>query len=252
MTKEERIAQLAELKAKAEEHCKLYNEAFQEARFTDASAEEAIITETVNEYTRIVRDGVFQHCKESENPMLEAVKLLSFETIAAKDNKTEESKIPVRSIEPREKTIDLLKLHKYCEGIGAQKDWPYRIQKFNMLLTLRTCEKLGVKKSEISKINDSYLMSDIARQINLGKTPLSNTALLKTLQNITTAMIGDGYKVTSHDVEYLLGIYTKKGRKALSVTCANHSYLTRYLMEICNKIVTANCYEVGAKMKKEN
>lgn len=247
MTKEERIAQLAELKAKAEEHCKLYNEAFQEARFTDASAEEAIITETVNEYTRIARDGVFQQCKESGDAMLEAVKLLSFETIAVKDDKTDESKIPVRKVEPREKAIDLLKLHKYCEGIGAQKDWVYRIQKFNMLLTLQKCIDLGV---DPKKVNDSYAMSDLARQIEFGKTPTSKTNILKTLQAVVDAMLGEGYKATSHDVNYLLSIYAKKNRKALSVTCANHSYLTRYLAEICHRIVTGESYDVVYKEKK--
>lgn len=247
MTKEERISQLAELKAKAEEHCKLYNEAFQEARFTDASAEEAIITETVNEYTKIARDGVFQQCKESGDAMLEAVKLLSFETIAVKDDKTDESKIPVRKVEPREKAIDLLKLHKYCEGIGAQKDWVYRIQKFNMLLTLQKCIDLGV---DAKKVNDSYLMSDLARQIEFGKTPTSKTNILKTLQAVVDAMLGEGYKATSHDVNYLLSIYAKKNRKALSVTCANHSYLTRYLAEICHRIVTGEPYDVVYKEKK--
>lgn len=248
MTNEERVLKLAELRATAEEHCKAYNAAYQEGDFAKATHLDTLITETVNEYTQTARDGVFAICKESGDPMLEAVKRLTFLTIAAKDEKVEEDKIPVRSIIEREKAIDLIRLNKFCDGIGASKDWIYHIQKFNMLLTMQKCIDLGI---DAKKVNDSYLMHDLARQIDLGKTPTSKTNILKTLQGIVTAMLGEGYKATSHDVNYLLSIYSKKNRKALSVTCANHSYLTRYLAEICHRIVTGESYDVVFKVKKE-
>ena len=248
MTNEERAYQLATLEEEAKEHCKFYNAAYQEARFSDAAAEAAIVTEKVNEYTRVARDGVFEICKNSENPMLEAVKRLTFATIAAKDTQTDGDKVPVRSIVPTEKPIDLIRLHKYCGSIGANKEWAYHVQKFNMLLTMQKCVDLGI---DPRKVNDSYYMHEYAKQVDLGKTPTSKTNILKTLQSIVTAMLGDGYKATSHDVNYLLSIYSKKNRKALSVTCANHSYLTRYLAEICHRIITGESYDVVYKAKKE-
>lgn len=250
MTIEERKLKLAELKATAEEHCKAYNDAYQNGDFAKATHIDSLITEAVNEYTRIARDEVFSICKESGDPMLEAVKRLTFMTIAAKDTKVEEGKIPVRSIIEREKAIDLVRLNKYCGKIGADNNWYYSIQKLNMLLTVRVCKELGVKTDEMKRINDSYLMSDIARQIDLGKTPMSNTGLLKVVQTVVEQMLGEGYKATSHDVNYLNRIYAKKGRKALSVVCANHSYLVRYLAEICHNIVTKEGYSALCKTKE--
>jgi len=49
-----------------------------------------------------------------------------------------------------------------------------------------------------------------------------------------------------------MSIYSKKSRKALTVTCANHRYFVNYLAEICHRIVTPGAtYEVEFKAKKE-
>ena len=64
-------------------------------------------------------------------------------------------------------------------------------------------------------------------------------------------MLGDGYKATSHDVNFLMSVYTKKGRKALSVSCANHRFFCGYIAEVCHRIVTNKAYEVEYRAKKE-
>ena len=93
-------------------------------------------------------------------------------------------------------------------------------------------------------------MSEIAQKYNLGKNPASKTNLLKTLTSIVQAMIGDEYKAVSHDVNFLLSVYSRKSRKALTVTCANHKYMRGYVMEICHRIVTGATYDIDFKMKK--
>ena len=100
------------------------------------------------------------------------------------------------------------------------------------------------------EIDSSYAMSEIARAIDMGKTPTSNTNLLKTLQRIVTAMIGPEYKATSHDVNFLMSVYSRKSRKALTVACANHKYLRQYMMEVCNHIVTKTPYSVDYRKQK--
>ena len=74
--------------------------------------------------------------------------------------------------------------------------------------------------------------------------------MLRTLQTIVTSMLGEGYKATSHDVNYLLSVYTKKNRKALTVSCANHKNFTSYIAEICHRIVLGKHYDVEYKAKK--
>ena len=249
MTREENIAKLNGIRADAEAKCKEYNELYQNGKFEEAGKVDEALKKLINEYTGIVRDMCFEDCKNTENPMLTAVKTLSYTTIFAKDEEVGESKTPVRSIEERAKTIDLLRFKKFCGGhLGHDQNWDHAIQKMNFTLTAQKCKDLGI---DPKRVNDSYSMSEIAKQYDLGKNPASNTNLLKTLQIIVTAMLGEGYKATSHDVNYLTSIYSKKTRKALTVTCANHRYLTAYICEICHRIVTGASYEVLFKAKKE-
>ncbi len=96
-------------------------------------------------------------------------------------------------------------------------------------------------------------MSEIAREFDMGKNPTSKTNLLKTLQTVITAMLGEQYKATSHDVDFLMSVYSKKNRgKALTVTCANHRYFRNYLAEVCHRIATGKTYELDFKTKKDN
>lgn len=137
---------------------------------------------------------------------------------------------------------------KYCGGIGHDKNWMHIAQKMNFLLTAQKAKDLGL---DPQKVNDSYAMSEIARQFDMGKNPTSKTNLLRTLQMVVTAMLGDDYKATSHDVNFLLSVYSKKNRKALVVSCANHRNFRSYIAEVCHRIVTDKAYELEYKTKRE-
>ena len=249
MTREENAAKLAELRVQAESLATSYNEAMQNSRFDDVGKIDGAITETINEYTAVVRDMCFEDCKATDDPMLTAVRTLSFITIGVKDEKSGEDMIPVRVIVEKERQIDLLKLHKYCGSIGANESWPHIAMKMNFLLTAQKCADLGI---DPKSVNDSYAMSEIARDFDMGKTPTSKTNLLRTLQIVIEAMLGEEYKATSHDVNYLLSVYSRKNRKALTVTCANHRFFRNYMAEVCHRIVTGKSYEVDFRSKRDN
>ena len=190
----------------------------------------------------------FEDCKASGDPMLAAVTTLSYVTIGVKDEQKGDDKVPVRTIVDKERQIDLFKLHKFCGTIGADENWLHAAQKMNLLLTAQKAKDLGL---DPKAVNDSYAMSEIAREFDMGKNPTSKTNLLRTLQVVITAMLGEGYKATSHDVNFLMSVYSRKNRKALTVTCANHRYFRNYLAEICHRIVTGKTYELDYKTKKE-
>ena len=101
-------------------------------------------------------------------------------------------------------------------------------------------------------VRSKRAMSEIAREFDMGKNPVSKTNLLKTLQTVITAMLGEQYKATSHDVNFLMSVYSKKNRKALTVTCSNHRYFRNYLAEVCHRIVTGKSYELDYRTKKDN
>jgi len=251
-----------ELRARAEVLAQIFNEEVQNGNYaptievfsTEVDGTTGVLVreymeQTVNEYTSIARKECFDALKETEDPMLEAVKQLSYPTIRIVDKKVGEDKqkIPVTTIEDTEKQIDLLKLYKHCGSIGKDPNWLHMVEKFNFLLTAQKAVDLGI---DPKAINDSYAMSEIAKGYDLGKNPASKTNLLKTLQTIVTAMIGEEYKAVSHDVNFLLSVYSRKSRKALTVTCANHKYMRGYVMEICHRIVTGKSYAVEYKAVK--
>lgn len=245
MTRAEKEAKLKELRATVDEKVKAYNEAMQDGKFDDVQKLDTEITDSVNEFTSIVRDMCFEDCAASDDPMMAAVTALSFMTIGVKDTKKGDEKLPVREVIEKERQIDLLKLHKFVEGgIGHNKEWAYMIEKFNLLMTCQKAKDLGIDPKDI---NDSYAMSEVAKGYDLGKNPASKTNLLKTLTAIVQAMVGEEYKPVSHDVNFLLSVYSRKSRKALTVTCANHKYMRGYIMEICHRIVTGKTYEVDYK-----
>lgn len=248
---------LMTLRAKADEQAKAYNEAVQSGDFAKSVKIDDELTQTVNEYTAEVRKMCFDTCKATKDPMLTAVTMLSFMTIGVKDEKVGEDKIPVRVVIDKERAIDLFKLHKYIDGgIGHDKKWLYIAEKFNALMTVAVAQGIGMKGPTGKPITpkeicDSYAMSAIAREIDLGKAPTSDTAMLKQLQFVIAAMIGEDYKVTTHDLKYLKNVYARKSRKALSITTANHKYLRGYLAEICHKLVTGKHYDGDWKKIKE-
>lgn len=249
MTREENTTKLVSLRSEAEVLVKDYNDAIQNGKFDEARKADTALTEKVNEYTATVRDMCFEECKNTENPMLTAVTTLMYVTIGVKDEQKGDDKVPVRTIVEKERAIDLLKLHKYCGAIGVNENWFNIAQKMNFLLTAQKCIDLGI---DPKAVHDSYAMSEIARDFDMGKNPTSKTNLLKTLQTVVSAMLGEEYKATSHDVNYLMSVYSKKNRKALTVTCANHRYFRNYLAEVCHRIVTGKHYEVDFKSKKDN
>lgn len=242
------------LRERANTLAKIYNDSIQNGVFSPeveitgkdgnvkAVSVREIMDQSVNEYTAIAREECFNALKATDDPMLEAVKVLEFATIKVVDKKEEievnggKVKIPVVKIDDTTKFIDPLKLHKFVGGSGIGKDekWMYMIEKLNFLMTARVCKELNTDPKEL---NDSYAMKDISKSIDLGKSVTSNTNLLKSLQKVVNAMIGDEYHALSHDVNFLNRVYCRKGKKALSVVCANHKYMRQYVMEICHRIV---------------
>ena len=250
LSHDEAVKKMNGLRTEVEGLVSSYNEAYQAGKFEEAMKLSKAIEEKVNEYTSVVRDDCFEACKNSKDPMLTAVTLLSFVTIGVKDEQKGDDAIPVRIVVDKERHIDLFKLYKYCgeKGIGADPKWLYMAEQLNMLLTAQKAQDLGL---DPKKVNDSFAMSNIAREIDLGKSPTSKTNILKTLQSIITAMLGEGYKAASHDVNFLMSAYSKKNRKALTITTANHKTLRGLLAEICHRIVTGKTYAVDYKAVKQ-
>lgn len=248
-TREELNAKMAEIRESAEQNAQAYNELMLEGKY-DAEID-GKIADLVGEYTSIARAIAFQDCKDTEHPMRAACINPSFDTIRAKQVPIEEgSKIKKLVIEDDSKRIDLKRLWKFCDKkLGDDPSWIYAAEQFNFRLTLRACQRHGIKAKEV---NDSYAMAKLAKEFDLGKNPVSNTNILKTLTQVVQMMIGEEFKPNSHDVNRLVDVYCKAdNRNLLKAKAANHNQMRGYLQAICHRILTGEAYELDYKKAKK-
>ena len=218
---------------------------------------DAKIAEKVEEYTTIAERECFNEILQDENPMKAAAERVRYATIKVRD--VTEDKVTTRVVEASSNQIDPLKLHKKAkDGIGADKNWHFMIEKLNMLLTCRRAIELGLDPREIK---NTYSMSEEATKIEALMSETDPTKydknaadelLKQDVQKVVDAMLGGGeFEVTDVMINYLLMIYQKKNnRKSLSVTCANHKNMRIYLLDICHACVTGNEFSVVYKVKK--
>ena len=229
----------------------------------------------MGEYTAAAKTYAFEEIIEraggkSSEIFKEAVKALRFKTIRVIEKKDSDTKIATREISEVTKPIDPLDLQKYYGSIIAVKEgWQYAIERFNFALTLKVAIDIGMPKHKILKISDSYAMNKINDAVRASAVddavanPISNTSLCKEMQAIVNDCIGEGYKVTSHDVKFLLHCWAKKdNKKGLTITAAGHKQLRMTFMDVMNNLINfadardeaglkVSGYEISYKAKRD-
>ena len=223
-----------------------------------ANHEKAMASTTIQEREQFERDrdeGIgyyntqskcqrYAQIRATTHPMRVAVDA-TYPTLRVKTTQDKETKTIIEEIADSSKPIDLLDLDKRLGGIGGDPHWKYMIQKLNRYMTVDSAKDLNDKNIDL----DNFYMKEAAEKISLGKTPLSNTQFLKTVQSIVTAMLGEDYKedpnypnafnCTSHDVQYLKRTYERKG-KAKTVKTATHKALTDIFKDICSRVLNGD------------
>ncbi len=263
---------LPELRAEAEALSARWNDEYQSEKFAESIKTREELDNVVGDYLNTARNECFAACAKADNPMIAAVTLLTFDAIKVKEDKPKPDgpKFPTLSITECTKPIDLIRFDAYCrknghpKGIGVADDWIYVSQKFNMLMTASAVLDLrepddSRKPADILKsVNDSMAMHSIAREIDLGECPTSNTAKTKLMAKVIAAMIGEGdnsdgkksYKVVTPDIKFFEKAFTRKSKKALTVTTANHKQVVDILANICHKLVCGKVYDADFKKIK--
>lgn len=214
-------------------------------------------SELEKEYARAAHHAAALELLNNDAPMLAAAMALTFETVKHKD-KEDENGVKSRELVTAERPLDFAALESFFvereKKFGTESTWAYKVVAFNRLLCMRTAQSIG---ADVKTVAEKFATPTQARDINLGKTPTSNTQLLKQLQMIIDSMLyvegekGNIYKANSHDVGYLLSLYAKKGRGVLSVAAARPKYLEKLIAEILHRIVTEKSYNIEFKEKKE-
>ena len=229
-----------------------YNEALKENDAAKMGRIEQELKEAESAYSEAKCKEVFKELKQADNPIKAAVEKHSYLVVSHKTIREDGVVKGFEIVEDKPRQIDLVKLAKSC---NVSPMWEHSVQRFNQLLAMRTAKDLKMSNAQIKKICDSFYMSDLARQIDLGGTPDSNRSIGKQLQLLVDGILfeddGKGkniYKVNSHDVAYLLKCYTRRGKKTLSVAVAKNAYMYRLVLDIMHRIVTGKSYDLEYRM----
>lgn len=244
-----------------------YNKGILDNDFSAMTKADTTTKEKLGDHATLAMDICFEELKtssdDSKEIMIEAIKRLSYQVLSVKDEKSSDNPTPVRIIQTKDKAIDILKLDKYCGGIGFEADWYDKVKDFNVALVAWQYDQLRL---DPAKEHDSIRMSDLARDLKFSETrakniknlekgkerqPLvSNSALLRMLKDVTFAMIETKSGTKTRDVNYITTIFSKKNsKKALSIATANDSSMRAYLAEVCHRVLLNKEYEVDVKFK---
>ena len=251
MANNENKITLEELRINANTAVSTLNEAILEQDYSAVKAAEAILKTAVSDYNSKVILNAFNLLKSKSSPMIAAIEALNIAIIEAKTDVDKESKIVTHKLVDGIKQISLPALQKHCGGnIGVKSNWVHMVDKLCLLVTYRIFRELG---QDTKKLEATYYISDVAKAIELGKTPMSNTALLKQVQEIVDAMVMDGdkpYKVVSHDVNYIVQCMTSRAGSG-RVVAPRSETMHKLIMDMLHKIVTGGDYVVEFKTKRQ-
>lgn len=221
-----------------------------------AKAEEEL-KEAEGQYREEKQVLVFSELREADAPIKAAIERLEFETVGHKVERDKETKRIVGIAEVSKTVqIDLVKFCKFCD---LPTQWQYKVQMLNKLLCLRAAAELKLTKAQIKEIDDSFAMDKLAKEVELGGTPTSNTQIVKQLQTVVDAIYfednGKGvnkFKVNNHDVAYLLMCYTRRGKQSLKVQTAKHTVMHSLVVDVMHRVITGKTYDIDYKMKKKD
>lgn len=193
-----------------------------------------------NDYRTVREKEVFASCADVH----EALVMHHFATISHK--KVSEDGV-MTGVEKSERMVQI-DLRKFCEFKSLDMGWFYEMQALNKRLTLKAATELGVSAKEMKSIDDSYSMDKLAAEIDLGKTPTSDTQCVKHIQKVLDTLSEGEGRVNSHDLAYIWLCYAKKNNKtALRVICSKHTILQSLLMDVFHRVVTNASYGVDHK-----
>ncbi len=191
-------------------------------------------------YKGVLEKEVFASCPDIHT----ALERHHFDTISHK--KVSENGV-MTGVEKTTKMV-LIDLKKLCEFRGFDLSWYYELQALNKRLTLKAATELGVPAREIKAIDNSYCMDELAAEIELGKTPTSDTQCVKHMQKVLDSLSKGEGRVNSHDLTYVWLCYAKKNNKAaLRLICSKHSILQGLLTDVFHRVVTKGSYGVDYK-----
>lgn len=257
---------LSIIEAEIKANITAFNTAVGNEDFTAMAAANKTQETLEKEYASLAEKVCYDNLKKLDKPMLEAIKTYGYDVVKHKDvNVTEKTVVDGEEVEVsyvrremtvKEKQIDLIKFDNYGgKTVSVDAMWKYEMQTVNQLFCIRTAQDMGIKFTP-----QSYFMDKMARRIEDGETPVSNTAMLEAVQKLVDMVVyekqedkdSNKYRVNSRDITYILKVYTKPGKGRLEIATAKHNYFASVIGKVLYRIMTGEQYSLGYKMSKDN
>ena len=236
---------------------KAYNNAVRMKNLDDMNKYNNACVSAKTLYNDNARSMFYAECCNASDPLLEAVKVHSYKGISFRDKKEKDCDLVIREATEPEYYVQLAAFKKFAEAalgrtIGADDRWLPMIEKFTQLITFYAAQEIGIDPKMIA---DTYAIRAIAKEIEMGKTPTSKTQIQKQLQEVVTAMLGEGneelnFKVTTHDAAFIRLLFAKKSRRALTVAAASSKEMTALVAQVCHRIATGEDYRIEYRVPK--
>lgn len=222
-----------------------------------AYAAEKLLSSCEKEYAEQKAACIYADLGKSKTPILDAIKLFKFTVPSHRVIKTDDGVISEIEVGEKERYVDL---YKMCSRNKLSLEWSHYVSRLNQLLCLRAAKELKYTDSERKQLAKTYYLSDVVKKIELGETPDSNNQICKLLQIVIDKLLylddGSGknvYKCNNHDVAFLLALYTKKGKSALSVCVSKDKELRSIIASVLRRIVSGEKYSLeGFKTVKNS
>lgn len=244
MSKMENVTKgLPEILAEHKAAIASYNEALNAGKsLEEMSRIEGEIREVESSYAAAKKNMVFASLKATENPVLEGVRLYSYEVLGHK-LKREDGVVTGVEASTRDKCVDLVDLCSFC---GLPTAWKYRVERMNLVLATRAAKELGYDGVRLRQMIDAWVLSDLAKREKMGETPMSNAQCVKLLQSVVDAILPEqGFKCNNWDVAFLLMSHTERDKRAkCAMKVIKGQYLYNVILDVLNRIVTGGQYNV--------
>lgn len=237
---------LEETREKLEGYCDDYNKALLGKDMAAKNEAEANIKDALKQYKKQKFDSVLYQLKQEENPVLAAVRQLTYPILRSKIVRDEGIETGIELVES-EARINLVKVCEYC---GLSTVWQYKVEKIGLLLALRAAKELKVPASELKAMTKDYRMNDLARKVEMGETPESNTQIVGMIQTVLDEILPKAGKANAHDAAYMWMACTRAGREAKTVKVCDGKTAHNLFMDVANRIVTKGRYTVDYRREK--
>lgn len=235
-----------EIREKLEGYVGDYNKALLKKDFNALKEAETNIDGEVKAYKKAKQDSVLYALSQEEDPMMAAVKMLTYPVLRAKLVK-EEGEVTGMELVEQDARISLVKVAERCKLPTA---WQYKVEKLGLLLSLRAAKELGIPARELKAMTKDYRMNDLSRKVEMGETPDSNTQIVAMIQSIMDEVFPGKGKANSHDAAYMWMAATRAGREAKTIKVCDGRLAHNLFADVANRIVTKGKYTVDYRKVK--